>query len=110
MKKQIFEIDTNGFYLKDVIIELESDYPQFYTDKPLPKDIDGNQLPFYIPIWDGNAWLENMAQTEIDAIKNIPIPKTPTELLQEENEILKANQESINKTLMALMSAGIPPM
>ncbi len=100
MKKQIFEINENGFYLNDVIIESEEHYPRFYTETPFPQDDEGRQLPFYRARWNGAEWIEEMTQQEINEIRNQPIEPTHIEIMGQLNsereiqEIVKGQQIS----------------
>ena len=78
--KLVYRIDENGFlqFGQDLIIKETEDIPTNYTNIPLPKDINGNQLPFYKPHLMNGTWVEYLTQEEIDALNNQP--KEPTEI------------------------------
>lgn len=85
MKKQIYEIDVNGIFIRDLILSPTGfdgehpiyAYPPHFTETPLPRDEKGNQLPFWRPRWTGVKWVEDAAQEEIDEI-NKPASRPPT--------------------------------
>lgn len=97
MDSVIIKIDKDGYYVEDVIINSQNpEYPEFYTEIRLPVDEDGNQLPFYRPLWDGEKWVEDMSQEEIDDLVNQS--RLPTR--EEELELKLANLEQDNFNIM----------
>ena len=72
-------IDENGLFIEDSFVE---EITKFTIETPCPGG-------FYLPKWNGEQWVEGMAQEDIDAIRNQPQPKSELELLQEQNEKLK---------------------
>ena len=87
------KIDSNGLFIEGVIVAegFKSTIDIIVEECP-----DG----FYRPKWDGAAWVEGRTQAEIDAIKNTVVPKTPLEIVQE-------NQKNIQDALDFLMMGGI---
>jgi len=71
----------NGFFVEDVILKDEEYTPIDCIETLCP---DG----FYKPKWNGIAWVEGLSQSEIDIIKNVPIPKTELEILKETIDML----------------------
>lgn len=86
-------IDSNG-YLTGDILEDSGIEPQVTVLCP-----DG----FYKPKWNGSAWMEGLTQSEIDAIKNAPKPKTELELLREENDSLQKQVAGTSADFQAFM-------
>lgn len=86
MKKQIFEIDKDGYWIRDVQLypigygdeEVLYEYPDYYTEIKPPTEIQ----PFWRPRWTGTEWIEDMSKEEIDEL-NKPQPTEPT--LEERN-------------------------
>ncbi|KAA0941626.1 hypothetical protein FQ087_20955 [Sporosarcina sp. ANT_H38] len=77
MRKKVLKVDENGYLLfgEDGSIEPvgfnEEDKPIYeildgYVDTPLPTDEKGWQLPFYLPRWTGEEWVEGKSQSEFD--------------------------------------------
>jgi len=79
--RKVLKIDSNGFYIEDIILQ---------DGKAIPSDCIEITCPdgFYKPKWNGTAWVEGLAQAEIDAIKNVPVPKTDIELMQDRIDTL----------------------
>lgn len=57
------KIDNNGLFMEDVLVK--DDFKQTLTMITVSCP-DG----FYLPKWDGKAWVEGKTQVEMDAIKN----------------------------------------
>ena len=74
---KVVSIDTSGFYTGDVLLEEGQEVPANCISVEVPEG-------FYLPKWNGTAWVEGRTQAEIDAIKNVVVPKTPMELLKEQ--------------------------
>jgi len=79
--RKVLKIDSNGFYIEDVILQ---------DSKAIPSDCIEIICPdgFYKPKWNGTEWIEGLTQVEIDAINNVPISKSPTELMQDKIDTL----------------------
>ena len=62
--KKVLRIDSNGFFIGDVIIQ---------DGEAIPADCIETQCPggFYKPKWDGAKWVEGATQEEINNITNI---------------------------------------
>lgn len=82
--RKILRIDSNGFYIEDVILQNGEVTPTDCIEIICP---DG----FYKPKWNGNAWVEGLTQVEIDAIKNVVMPPTDVQLLQGKVDTLTLN-------------------
>lgn len=91
--KQVLKIDSEGYFLEDVILE-DSDVTPINCIETLC------QGGFFKPQWNGVEWIEGLTQEEIDAIINTPIPKTEVEINTE-------RIESMENALMMLMDMGI---
>jgi len=74
--RKVLKINSEGLFLEDVLIK---------DDEELPSDCVETLCPdgFYSPKWLKGKWIEGKTQTEIDAIKNTPQPKSQIEILQE---------------------------
>lgn len=88
---KLIRIDSNGFFLEDVIVEENTVLDGLIT----------TQCPegFYKPKWDGSAWTEGLSQTEIDIVKNLPQPKTELEI---NTERIASTEDAINIILTML--------
>jgi len=65
-------IDENGFFVCDDFVD---ELTEFTIETLCPQG-------FYKPKWDGTKWVEGLTQEEIDAIKNVEIEPTETEILK----------------------------
>lgn len=84
MKNTIIEIDKEGYYVRDVIVDAKNpSYPEFYTTTRLPTDDHGAQLPFYKPRFNGEEWVEDLSQEEIEKLKNRPKKPSESEVLRD---------------------------
>lgn len=90
MKKQIYEVDSDGFILEiyvgnfDVRGNLINPVGNFVTaDLPQP-------LPFYRPKWTGAKWVEGASQEEIEELTKVK-PPPPTQ-----EERIKMLEDTIN--------------
>lgn len=88
--KKILRIDTNGFFIEDILVKESDIIPDDCIDIECS---DG----FYKPKWNGLEWVEGLTQIEIDAIKNIPHVKTELELLREQAD---TNKGALNFLVM----------
>ena len=93
MLTKVVRIDLLGFFVEDVLIVEGQVVPPNCIAIIIPEG-------FYLPRWNGTAWIEGKTQAEIDAIKNTVVPKTPLEIVQE-------NQKNIQDALDFLMMGGI---
>ena len=74
---KVMRIDAEGFFIEDVLLE---DGQEVSADCIADSTgIEG----LHLPKWDGEKWAEGKPQSEIDAIKNAPVPKTELELMQD---------------------------
>ena len=101
MKKQIYEIDSNGFITENYVGEFDevgnliNPIGNFITtDLPQP-------LLFYKPKWNGTQWVEGATQEEIDELTKIE-PSPPTE-----TEMLKRRLEGVESALVDLILGGM---
>ena len=81
MKKQIYEIDSNGFIREVYVAEFDEEGNPLET-LPINFVIVSPPNGLYRAKWNGLTWIEDMAQTEIDALNNTPQPPTELELLK----------------------------
>jgi hypothetical protein len=90
MKKRVYKIDENGLYLEDVILQ---------DDEELTPDLVETEIPngLFQPKWNGESWAEGLSQGVIDVLLNVPQQKTVIDMLQEENQRLKAEAESLRQ-------------
>lgn len=70
--KKVLKIDSNGFFIEDVILKDDEITPNDCIEIFCP---DG----FFKPRWNGSEWVEGLTQEEIEAIKNVPVEQ-PLEL------------------------------
>jgi len=77
MSRLVASIDTNGFFIGEIILEIGAVIPANCIDVR-PKE------GFYLPKWDGTSWIEGMTQVDINVIKNMVLPKTEVESLREQ--------------------------
>ena len=69
------KIDENGMFIEDTF-EIDVENPQLYIEGDVPQG-------FYLPKWDGEKWVEGMAQAEIDLLKsNVTAQPTIEERVQ----------------------------
>lgn len=98
--KKVIEIDEYGFYVKDVLIDMESDvYPEFYTECSFPKDEDNEQLPFYKPKWNGSEWLETLSEEDISVLESQDNKLDELSLLKLQNKALSDRQEFLEDVI-----------
>ena len=80
MKKEVYEIDNNGF-IKERYVISESEQTEFIKVS-VPQGL-------YRPRWTGKEWIEDMTQEEIDEINNqSQIPTQEERINMLENMIL----------------------
>lgn len=72
MKKQVYEIDGNGYLEKIHIAEFDEVNPK--EQLPINYVVVDPPQGLYRPKWTGSAWVEDMSQAEIDAL-NQPTPE-----------------------------------
>ena len=81
---RLAKVDEQGLFIEDVIVK---EYPLIEVDGEMVKDESFVSAPsqggLYKPKWTGTEWIEGMAQTEIDTLKDVVQPKTEIEKLQE---------------------------
>ena len=65
------KIDENGMFIEDAFVD---ELTALTVETPCPAG-------FYRPKWDGKAWVEGMALSEIDAIKANVEPDPDSELV-----------------------------
>ena len=67
-------IDSNGFFVCDDFVD---ELTEFTIETPCP---DG----FYLPKWDGSAWIEGKTAEEIAAIQaDVTVEKTDSERISD---------------------------
>jgi hypothetical protein len=90
--RKVLRIDSNGFYIEDVILQ---------DGKVTPTDCIEIICPdgFYKPKWNGTEWIEGLTQAEIDAIKNVVMPPT----LEEQLATAQVYNATLNDTLNQFM-------
>jgi hypothetical protein len=89
-------IDKNGFFLRD-------DF-DFDTETEIGLNVTPAQ-GFYLPKWDGTAWVEGMAQEEIDAIVASATTSEPTDT--ERITALEATQSDVVDILASALGVTI---
>jgi hypothetical protein len=94
MKKQVYEIDDNG-YLKEIHVIEEGDKTNHITVHP-PQGL-------YRAKWTGTEWVEDMSQAEIDELNNQPRIPTKEEILEQE----LANTNAMILELTELILGGM---
>lgn len=95
MKKQVYRINENGFYIEPVIVNDIDDIPIDCIDVDIPQGL-------YRAKWTGTEWVEDMTQEEIDELNNIARPPTIEEQLAKKDEQileLKQQQVAMNRTV-----------
>lgn len=90
MNKEVYQIDSNGYFIKPIWIDENQSLP---NNCVLVRPTEGL---FKAQFFNG-AWVENLSQSEIEAIKNAPAP--PSELDQ-----LKKQQTDL---VFELMMKGV---
>lgn len=68
--RQVLKIDANGMYIEPVILQDNEVTPSDCVEVVPPTGL-------YKLKWNGTSWVEGMAQSDIDAIKNTPVPTNP---------------------------------
>lgn len=101
MKKLASKVDSSGVFIENVIVDLG--FGELAEDIVLQPVPDG----FFRPRWTGKEWVEDMTQSEIDAITNQPKPVNPSDVLGErivqleiENLQLKRQNEALGSSLV----------
>lgn len=92
MKKQVYRIDANGFYIEPVIINTVDDIPSDCVGVDLPQGL-------YQAKWNDTEWVEDMTHEEIDALNNVPQPPT----VEEQVELLREQLQTTNDTVDFLL-------
>lgn len=87
--KQVYRLDSDGFYIEPVVIEPHETLPDCIEVRPP----DGLYKAQFIE----GEWIEGMSQDEIEAIKNTPVE--PSEI-----DILKKQQADL---IFELMMNGV---
>lgn len=77
-------LDSENFFERYVILKDTDETPTNCVEVELQEGL-------YKPKWNGTEWEEGLKQEEIDAIVNVPVPKSEMEILKEENERLKVS-------------------
>ena len=87
---KVARVDLTGLFLEDVLLNEGQEVPANCISVEVPEG-------FYLPKWSGTAWVEGRTQAEIDAIKNVVIPKNELQLLKEQ---VAENQGAIDFIVM----------
>lgn len=70
--RKVIKIDSNGYFIEDVILENEEITPEECIEIECPQG-------FYKPRWDGSRWIEGLTQEEIEELKKIgTTPQEPS--------------------------------
>lgn len=88
MKKEVFEIDENGYIVEKYAIEFDEEGNPL---EELAENIITVSPPngLYRAKWNGTEWIEDMTQEEIDELNNQPSLPTQEERIDMlENMIL----------------------
>ena len=68
--KKVLRIDTNGYFLEDVILDSEETTPIDCIEVECPQG-------FYKPKWQNDKWIEGISNEELEGLKKDEI-KQPT--------------------------------
>lgn len=68
--KYVHIVDINGSFVEDAFVD---ELTEFTIETPVN---DG----FYKPKWDGSQWVEGLSQSEVDALKVVPIEQQISDL------------------------------
>ena len=86
---RLAKVDEQGLFIEDVIVK---EYPLIEVDGEMVKDESYVSAPsqggLYKPKWTGTEWVEGMAQTEIDTLKNVVQPQTLEEKVVEQDGVI----------------------
>lgn len=97
MLKQIYEIDENG-YIKEIYVT------EFDEEGNCLEEFEGNIITvgppqgLYRAMWNGEKWIEDMSQEEIDELNNQPKELAKEEILEQrinELELYILTQEGL---------------
>lgn len=80
--KVVRKLNNEGYFIEDVIIRENSDYPKNYTEIPLPSS-DKGQIGFYKPRWDGTKWVEMMSKEEIKQLNPVNVEQSENQMLRD---------------------------
>jgi hypothetical protein len=80
--KQVFKIDSNGFYVEPVILQANDKTPIDCVETMPPSLFKAKFL-------DG-AWVEGATTNEITDLKNVPQPVPELEELKKNQELMQA--------------------
>jgi hypothetical protein len=75
--KQVYKIDSDGFYLEPVIIEDADTLPDNCVEEFPTKGL-------YKHRWNGQEWEEGLTQEEIQTITNAPQPLSELDQLKKQ--------------------------
>jgi len=69
--KKVVMIDSDGMYVKDVILK---------DDEEIPANCIAEKVPagFYHPKWDGQNWIEGLTHEQIETLKAEAAHQKPT--------------------------------
>lgn len=88
MKKQVYEIDENG-YIKEIYVKNFKEGDNFVNDYPNNIIVIDPQNGLYRARWINGTWIEDMTQQEIDALNNQPVD--PSEIEELSNYVLNVD-------------------
>jgi len=74
---KVMRINQEGYFIEDVILGYGQEIPEDCVDIEVPAGL-------YLPRYVSGEWVEGKSQEEIDAIRNVVVPKTELELLKEQ--------------------------
>jgi hypothetical protein len=81
MIKQVYRIDSEGFYIELVILEDDRNCPGDCVELTPPGGL-------YKLKWNGSSWDEGLSQEEIVAIKNAPVIPSEIDLLKKQQALM----------------------
>jgi len=86
---RLAKVDEQGLFIEDVIVK---EYPLIEVDGEMVKDESyvsvHSQGGLYKPKWTGTEWVEGMAQSEIDMLKDVIQPQTLKEKVVEQEGVI----------------------
>jgi hypothetical protein len=94
MKRQVFRIDENGFFVEPVILEATDSTPADCVETSW-----AYPFAFYKPKWDGHQWVEGGVAPELSPVDAFPSLEQQVEDLKQQ---LAVRDEVINFILLTM--------
>ena len=101
MVKVVCKIDAKGYVDKITTMKSSEVMNEGYIDTPLPGD---NEPSLYRPRWDGEKWIEDMTQEEIDELNNQPKELT---IEEQQQEIINTLGQELAQLKLQIMMGGV---